>query len=205
MGRAAQRAPAPLRALGRETVDVATAELLVNPRNPRKHSDEQITRLMASLRTDGQTKPLLVRRENRMMIAGHGVLQAAQRLGWTSMSVVLLDVDQKTADRIMLGDNRFSDLSTSDDERVAELLREIDEMDWQATGFIPDEVKKALDALDTSDLVVREIQTGDLHDTFWISVRGPMAEQAQALKRMKVLMNDMPNVEITLGTTDDLL
>jgi hypothetical protein len=205
MGRAAQRAPAPPTALARETVDVAIAELLVNPRNPRKHSDEQITRLMASLRTDGQTKPLLARRENRMMIAGHGVLQAAQRLGWTSMSVVLLDVDQKTADRIMLGDNRFSDLSTSDDERVAELLREIDEMDWQATGFIPDEVKKALDALDTSDLVVREIQTGDLHDTFWISVRGPMAEQAQALKRMKVLMNDMPNVEITLGTTDDLL
>jgi ParB/RepB/Spo0J family partition protein len=205
MARAAQRAPSPASAVARETVDLPIGDLQVNPRNPRRHSDEQITRLMASLRTDGQTKPLLVRRENRMMIAGHGVLRAAQRLNWVTISAVLLDVDQKTADRIMLGDNRFSDLSTHDEERVAELLREIDEMDWQAAGFVPDEVKKALDALDTSDLVVREIQTGDLHDTFWISVRGPFVDQAQALKRLKVLMKEMPNVEVVLGTTDDLL
>jgi ParB-like nuclease domain len=202
---AAKVPPPPPTAVARETVEIAIADLAVNPRNPRKHSDEQISRLMASLRTDGQTKPLLARRENKMLIAGHGVRAAAQRLGWTAISVVLLDVDQKTADRIMLGDNRFSDLSTHDDERVAELLREIDEMDWQATGFVGDEVKKALDALDTSDLVVREMETGDLHDTFWISVRGPMVDQALALQRIKTLMAEMPNVDVQLGTTEDLL
>lgn len=189
----------------REVIDLDTEALRPNPRNPRQHPEDQITRLMASLRTDGQTKPIVARKENLMLIAGHGVHQAATRLGLPRLNVVLMDVDQKTADRIMLGDNRHSDLSTSDQERVAELLREIDEQDWLATGYAPEEASKLFDTISSDDLVVQEIDSDDRNDTFWISVRGPMADQAHALQRLKALMNDIPRVEVTLGTTDDLL
>jgi hypothetical protein len=192
-------------ALRREVVELDTTSLQVNPRNPRKHAEEQIRRLMASLRTDGQTKPVVARRANRMLIAGHGVHEAATRIGLDQISVVLLDVDQKTADRIMLGDNRFSDLSTSDRGRVAELLREIEAEEFMATGFSVEEAEQIFQAVGADDLEVHEIEFSDLRDTFWISLRGPLVDQAQALKRLKVLMGDMPQVEVTLGTTDDLL
>lgn len=190
--------------VGREVIEMAAGALVPNPRNPRNHSEEQITRLMASLRTDGQTKPVMARRANSMLIAGHGVHQAAKRLGMDMLSVVLLDVDQPTADRIMLGDNRQSDLSTADQERVSELLREIDEADWLATGFSPEEAAKQFAAVDAGDLKVFEIDTDDRQDTFWISVRGPLGDQAVTLKRIKVLLGEMPKVSVALGTTDDL-
>jgi hypothetical protein len=190
--------------LSREDGEIDTAALLANPRNPRKHDDEQITRLAASLRRDGQTKPLLVRRENRMIIAGHGIHQAAQMIGLERLRVVLLDVDQETANRIMLADNRHSDQSTADNARVTELLREIDQADWLATGYSDNEAEKLFDKIEASDLVVHEIEASDRQDTFWISVYGPLAEQAMALQRLKELYAEMPKITVMLGTTPDL-
>jgi ParB-like chromosome segregation protein Spo0J len=191
-------------ALNREDVEIDTAALLANPRNPRKHDDEQITRLAASLRRDGQTKPLLVRRENRMIIAGHGIHQAAQMIGLDRLRVVLLDVDQEAANRIMLADNRHSDQSTADNARVTELLREIDQADWLATGYSDNEAQKLFDKIEAADLVVHEIEASDRQDTFWISVYGPLAEQAMALQRLKELYQEMPKITVMLGTTPDL-
>ena len=180
------------------------AKLAPNPRNPRRHPDEQIERLMASLRADGQTRPLLVRKDNLMLIAGHGVREAALRLGWTDIAVRLLDVDQAAADRIMLGDNRFSDLSSQDDERVAELLREIGAGDWLTAGFSDDEANKLLRSLDQAELTIREVETAAVRDTFWIAVRGPLARQADVLTRIKQLLGEYPEVEVDLGVIDEI-
>jgi ParB-like chromosome segregation protein Spo0J len=188
----------------REVRHMRLEDLVQNPRNPRVHSEEQIERLMASLSLDGQTKPLLARAANSMLIAGHGVHAAARRLGMLVLDVVMLDVDQARADRIMLGDNRQGDLSTADQARVTELLREIDEADWMATGFSADEVAKQFRSVEATDLRVYEIDSDDRKDTFWISVRGPLADQAVALSRIKVLLREMSKVTVALGTTDDL-
>jgi ParB/RepB/Spo0J family partition protein len=200
----APRPSAPPAAAGREDAELDTAELLTNPRNPRKHADEQLAMLAASLKRDGQTKPLLVRRTNRMIIAGHGIHQAAQMIGLERLRVVLLDVDQATADRIMLADNRHGDQSAADTARVADLLREIDAADWLATGYSESEAEKLFAKIDASDLVVHEIEASDRQDTFWISVYGPLADQAAALQRLKELYREMPTITVMLGTTPDL-
>jgi hypothetical protein len=191
-------------ALGREEVEMDTEALLPNPRNARKHDDKQISRLAASLKQDGQTKPVLARRENRMLIAGHGVHQAAKMIGLAKLKVVLLDVDQAAADRIMLADNRFSDLSTTDNARVTTLLREIDAADWLSVGYDDDEVGRLFSKLDAADLVVHEIEASDRQDKFWISVYGPLREQARALQRLKDVYREMPHITVVLGTTPDL-
>lgn len=49
--------------------------LTANPRNARIHEPEQIEQIRASLREFGWTMPVLVR-ENGMLIAGHGRLEA---------------------------------------------------------------------------------------------------------------------------------
>jgi ParB-like chromosome segregation protein Spo0J len=179
---------------------VPISRLIANPRNPRRHSEDQINRLMASLRADGQHKPVLIRRLNMQIIAGHGIVQAATRLGWTEISAVIWDVDQATADRVMLSDNRLGDLSTDDAEMVAELLREVAPADRFATGFTEGEAAKLFGGLGET-LEIREVATGPVQDDFWISVTGPLAKQALVLDRVRVLLAEFPDVTADVGIT----
>lgn len=177
--------------------------LIPNPRNPNKHPEEQITRLMAELRKDGQTRPVLVRKANNMLIAGHGVTLAMKRLGLSEIRVALWDVDQATADRYMLADNRLGHLSSHDDDMVAELLRGIDRGDWLASGYSDSEAEKLLASFERRELTVHEIDTADVHDDFWIGVRGPLPRQAEVLQRIKQLLCEYPEVTVELGTIEE--
>lgn len=183
-----------------DTVPIDT--LLDNPRNPNRHPEEQIVRLMAALRRDGQTRPVLARAANRMLVAGHGVRLAMTRLGMPEIRIALWDVDQATADRCMLADNRLGHLSRHDDDMVAELLREIDCGDWLASGYSDAEAEKLLASFERRELVVHEIETADVRDDFWIGVRGPLARQAEVLQRIKQLLAEYPEVGVELGTIE---
>ena len=194
-----KKKPAPPKAPSRpELVLMAPALLLPNPRNSRTHPAEQIERLAASLARDGQTKPVLARRENNMLIAGHGVTAAALRLGLSELAVLLWDVDQATADRVMLADNQFGDLSANDKEKVASLLGDIDQADYLATGFAADEVAKLLASFD-EEIEVVQIETTTVHDDFWVTCRGPLPQQAEVLARIKQLLAEYPEVSVDLG------
>lgn len=59
-------------------------------RNPRTHSDEQVAQIAASIVAFGWTNPILVSADGEV-IAGHGRLEAARRLGLTTVPVVVLD------------------------------------------------------------------------------------------------------------------
>jgi hypothetical protein len=58
------------------------ADLKPDPANARLHSSEQIDQIAASMRQFGWTMPMLID-EKDAVIAGHGRLLAARRLGWT--------------------------------------------------------------------------------------------------------------------------
>lgn len=186
--------------LRKQNVDPAT--LVANPRNARMHSPEQIERLAASLRSFGQPRPVLARAANKMIISGHGVVTAAITVGLPTVAVFFWDVDQQTADRFMLADNRLGDLSVHDDDRVAALLREIDPSNWKATGFSDEEAAQALGSLDDASIAVYEVDAAPVKDRFWISVKGPLQSQAAALDRLKSAMADLPDVAVELGTVD---
>lgn len=180
------------------TIDIL--ELVPNPRNPRRHPEAQIEQLAASIRKFGQPKPVLARKENRMLIAGHGVWESCQRAGLPKIKVMLWDVDQATADAFMVADNRHPENSRNDTDRIAELLREIDPSDLPALGFTPEEVAELLKGEDEDTIEVFEIDTTAVADRFWLSVRGPLKDQAQALQRVQEVMRDLPEVEVELGT-----
>ena len=58
-------------------------------RNPRTHSDAQVAKLAASIVEFGWTNPVLVDGSNGI-IAGHGRLAAARKLGLTEVPVIEL-------------------------------------------------------------------------------------------------------------------
>jgi len=85
------------------------------------------------LRELGQYRPVVVNRPGMEVLAGNHVLQAARALGWERLEVCLVEVDAETARRIVLADNRTSDLATYDSEQLVELLSEVG--DLTGTGY----------------------------------------------------------------------
>src|SRR3954465_12641914 len=65
----------------------ALESLIPYARNARTHSDEQIAQIAASIREFGFTNPILVDGDNGI-IAGHGRLLAARKLGMASVPVI---------------------------------------------------------------------------------------------------------------------
>jgi hypothetical protein len=65
-------------------------------------------------------------------------------------------------------------------------------------GFSPTELDKILAG--SADLEVREIETGPVNDEFWISIRGPLAQQANALKALVQAIKPFAGVTVEQGT-----
>lgn len=65
-------------------------EFVADPGNPRRHSDRQIEQIARSIRTFGYNVPVLLGDGNRIL-AGHGRVQAARRLGMREVPVIRLE------------------------------------------------------------------------------------------------------------------
>jgi len=71
-----------------EILDVKTDLLLPYPRNARKHSPEQIDKIMTSITEFGFLTPCVIGSDNTI-IAGHARVAAAKKLGLESVPCVL--------------------------------------------------------------------------------------------------------------------
>lgn len=117
---------------------VATSSLKTHPRNPRKGNIEVIAH---SLAENLQYAPLVVQAGTNHVLAGNHTLMAARdKLGWSEIDVVMVDVDDERAYRILLSANRTADLGTYDDKLLLELIAELDTLD--GTGYTPDDIAK---------------------------------------------------------------
>jgi len=87
-----------------------------HPTNPRTHSAAQIGEIAKSIQTFGFVNPVLVDKENRI-IAGHGRIQAAQKLGMNSVPTVRIDhmtEGQKRA--YIIADNKLAEKAGWDED-----------------------------------------------------------------------------------------
>lgn len=124
-------------------------------RNPR-NNDHAAEQLAGAIREFGFTAPLVVQSGTNRIIAGH-TRQKAVRLilgqdgGWTApgapgpgmVPARFVDVDDETATRLTISDNRMGDLAVWDENILADLLQELDPSAMEHLGFDSQE----LDAL----------------------------------------------------------
>jgi hypothetical protein len=117
----------------RHTIDdlVATEvgpieSLTPHPRNYRVHPPEEIEHLQASLEQFGQTKNVVVARDGTIL-AGHGVVDAAWSLGWTTIEFRRLDLDPDSPEalKLLALDNTLPVFALDDDRALTELLRDV--------------------------------------------------------------------------------
>jgi DNA modification methylase len=124
-------------------------DLQLLPGNPRRGDVDAVRR---SLLTFGQRKPIVARRDDKVVIAGNHTLQAARLLGWTEIAVVWVDDDETTSKAFALADNRTSDLGTYDETALAELIGQVGSIDpelLQASGWDRQSVQDLLDGMQT--------------------------------------------------------
>lgn len=94
-------------------------DLIPYARNARTHSDEQVTRIASSIKEFGFTNPILIDGDNGI-IAGHGRLMAAKKLGMREVPTIELSGMTDAQKRAyILADNKLA-LDAGWDE---ELLR----------------------------------------------------------------------------------
>jgi site-specific DNA-methyltransferase (adenine-specific) len=109
-------------------------KLLPWVKNPRKN-DMAVAGVAKSIELFGFGAPVLARRANGEIIAGHTRIKAAAQLGMATVPVRYLDLDEKQAHKLALADNRLGEVATWDDELLAEVLSEFDGDDLSSLGF----------------------------------------------------------------------
>jgi DNA modification methylase len=116
------------------------------PGNPRQHPESQIAGLMKSIRKVW-TIPILID-ETGTILAGHGRLEAAKRLGMNEVPTVTiagLSAGEKRA--ILIADNRLPEKAVWDFDILRGHFKDLIEIDFdvELTGFTTGEIDLVLD------------------------------------------------------------
>jgi len=119
----------------------AIADLIPHPENPR---DGDIGAIAESIQENGFVGSLVAQCSSSHVLVGNHRMQAAAALDYKKLPVHWVDVDDDTALRILLADNRNSDLATYRDDDLAKTLAHLAKKGKLAgTGYDGDD----LDAL----------------------------------------------------------
>jgi DNA modification methylase len=111
-------------------------------RNSRTHSDEQVAQIAASIKEFGWTNPILIDGE-KGIIAGHGRLKAAMRLGLEEIPAIelshLTEIQKKA---LIIADNKLALNAGWDNELLSLELEELEleGLDLSLTGFGEEEI-----------------------------------------------------------------
>jgi DNA modification methylase len=120
--------------------------LVPSPRNARTHSEAQVAEIAGSIRAFGFTNPILVG-EGGDVIAGHGRLAAARRLGLSEVPVIpLMGLSELQRRQLVLADNRIALNAGWDLEMLQLELTDLKEIgaDLSILGFTKGELARAL-------------------------------------------------------------
>jgi ParB-like chromosome segregation protein Spo0J len=121
---------------------ISTADLIPYARNSRTHSDAQVAKLAASIREFGFLNPIIVDGQ-KGIIAGHGRVMAAQKLGMETLPCIeadhLTDAQRRA---YVIADNRMALDAGWDDELLKVELKDLDAVgfDLTLTGFSVEEM-----------------------------------------------------------------
>ena len=128
--------------------------LIPHARNARTHSEQQVAQIAGSIAEFGFVNPVLVG-DDGVIVAGHGRVLAARKLGLTEAPVIVLSHLSPTQRRaLMIADNAIATNSAWNDEMLAaELAALKDEaFDLELLGF---------DDVDLDRLLAMELEPDD--------------------------------------------
>lgn len=188
---------------------LTVADLRLDANNRRKRTERGTKLLRESLAEVGAARSIVIDESDRVL-AGNGTLEAAEAIGLTKVQVIETDGDTVVAVRrrglsesqklaLALYDNRTAELAEWDAEPLSQ-----DAAAGVLTPFFnPGELRalfKTGNSAAHDRVTVKEIDTSTVHDKFWIAVEGPLPAQAEALRKLRAVMAEIPGITVELGT-----
>jgi DNA modification methylase len=152
--------------LGATKIEWRSVETLIPyAKNARTHSDEQVAQIAGSIKEFGFNNPVLVDKENSV-IAGHGRLMAARKLGMDKVPVVELEhLTESQRKAYVLADNRIALNSGWDTSMLSLELQDLkDDIDLSLLGFDPDELNALLNSIEETEGLTDEDAVPDVPD-----------------------------------------
>lgn len=189
-------------------------------RNPRRN-DEAVDGVARSIIAFGWGAPLLVRSEDRRIIAGHTRAKAAARLAtmwrrqsqreradWHADAIRTKDsgevpVRWKTglsdaqADALAVADNKLGEKAGWDKDLLADLLTELP--DPELLGFSESELDRIVGRDEFVE--VNEVEVSETRVEFFLTATGDITSQPEVLDRLRVALNGIDGVQVSVTTS----
>ena len=137
--------------------------LIPYAKNARVHDEAQIAQIAGSIKEFGFNNPVLIDKDNGI-IAGHGRVMAARKLGLTEVPTILLDhLNETQRKAYILADNRIAINSTWDNEMLSLELMDIkDDVSLAMLGFNVDELDALLNPTELTEGLTDEDAVPDV-------------------------------------------
>ncbi len=185
-----------------ETQTVSVDKLQEYPGNARKGD---IDKIVESLKANGQYKPIVVQKSTNYVLVGNHTLKAIKKLGWDFVDIIELDVDEVAAKRIILADNRTSDVSSYDFTLLNTMLTSLP--DLEGTGYNQinlSELNSTVNAysieLDANDMGSKGLGTPIIHYDIIFDTTEQQETFYKLVKFLKGKYPDMDSVAQRLTT-----
>jgi DNA modification methylase len=150
--------------LGAKKIEMVSVDTLIPyAKNARTHSDEQVAQIAGSIKEFGFNNPVLIDKDNSV-IAGHGRLMAARKLGYKEVPVVKLEhLTESQRKAYILADNRIALNSGWDTSMLSLELQELkDDIDLSLLGFDADELDAMLNPIEETEGLTDEDSVPDV-------------------------------------------
>jgi DNA modification methylase len=180
--------------------------LIPYAKNARVHDEAQIAQIAGSIKEFGFNNPVLIDKDNGI-IAGHGRVIAARKLGLTEVPTILLDhLNETQRKAYILADNRIAINSTWDNEMLSLELMDIkDDVSLAMLGFNVDELDALLNPTQLTDGLTDEDAvpevpiepTTKLGDIYQLGNHRLMCGDSTSIDAVEKLMPETANMIFT--------
>ncbi len=198
---------------------IALEQLVPYARNARTHSDSQVAQIAGSIAEFGFVNPVLVGGDN-IIIAGHGRVMAAKKLGLQTVPTIKLDhLTENQRRALVIADNKIAENAGWDEELLRLELQNLadEDFDLDLLGFDDVELDDLLTSLDDDEAAaldenIPEVQENPVSRTgdIWIMgehrlLCGDSTSEADMKKLMAGELADMvftdPPYNVNYGDT----
>ena len=173
---------------------VLVSDLIPYARNSRTHSEVQINKIASSIKEFGFLNPVLIDKDNGI-IAGHGRVMAAKKLGLKEVPVLLADHLSEAQKRAyIIADNRLALDADWDDEMLRIELDELGELGFnlELTGF---EIKEISSIFDETKGVKINNEIDDIEHDFFI-IKYPPDKKIDVMNVLSESIKDIVGVSL---------
>lgn len=133
-----------------------------NPRIELQSDDEEYQSLKRSIEEFGLVDPIIYNEQTGNVVGGHQRLKVAKDLGYTEFDVSVVSMSEEKEKALNIALNKIS--GKWDDEKLKELLSELDSNELMLTGFNEDEIDSLMNDINIDEFFEEQEESNNKNE-----------------------------------------